>query len=513
MRKSVILAYFPPMKKWILLSFFLISSVFAQEPVNFPEFEEEHIVPEVLVDQFIEVGKKTLFDASQTKRIAPSNGSPVFSWDFGDDSRMQWGEKIAHFYQNPGTYTVTLHVRQGREKEQVSKDVIVYDMKGILVSDTESDSEAIVAQAGEHGIWLDNIPYSKAETGFAAEEEFTRRIQEKLEFVKESQLIIFTPQSLSALQDFAQFWQKASLPARFDLQDKLWVQLSDSSLDKTSKLLQPIFSILHPKFILLTRPEALNPIFERNEAGEIIEKIKSREIEFRIIDERSSTSPLLFLSSLTTYFVSNGISQNVVYLLLAVPFIVFVIAFLRQFVGISTFGVYAPLMLALSFLVLGFSFGLLVFAVVMMVSYLIRLFFEKVELLYIPKVSLLLSILALSFFLVLGLAVYFNSSVNLTLTIFPMLVMATLSEKFLSAQSSSGMKQALFATGETVFVSFMGYFLVTWGWLESAILAMPELIIFPIIALIWLGRFTGLRLSEYFKFRSLFREEDTSEEE
>jgi hypothetical protein len=500
------------MKKWIWLSFLLVSSVFGQEPMSFPEFEEEKIIPRFSVDQFIEIGKKTLFDASQTKRIAPSNGKAVFSWNFGDDSRMQWGEKIAHSYQKPGTYTVTLHVRQGREKEQISYDVIVFDMKGILVSDTEFDSEIIVSQAGEHGIWLDNVPYSESETGFVAEEEFIRRIQEKLSFVKESQLIIFTPQSLSALQDFAQFWQKVSLPARFDLQDKLWVQLSDSSLDKTSKLLQPIFSILRPKFIFLTRPEALNPIFERSEVGDIIEKIKSREIEFRIIDERSSTSPFLFLSNLTTYFVSNGISQNVVYLLLAVPFIVFVIAFLRQFVGISTFGVYAPLMLALSFLVLGLSFGLLVFAVVMFVSYLIRLFFEKVELLYIPKVSLLLSILALSFFLVLGLAVYFDYSVNLTLTIFPMLVMATLSEKFLSAQSSSGIKQALLATGETVLVSFMGYFLVIWEWLESAILAMPELIVLPIIGLVWLGRFTGLRLSEYIKFRSFFREEDAHEE-
>ncbi|MCF7918045.1 hypothetical protein K9L27_03550 [Candidatus Gracilibacteria bacterium] len=500
------------MKQWFLISLFLPLVVFAQTPVDRPQFEEEKIVPSIAVDEFIEVGKKALFDASQTKRIAPINGSPVFSWDFGDDSRMQWGEQIAHLYEKPGKYTVSLHVRQGLERQQITKNIVIFDTKGVLVSDSEDNADDIISQAGEHGIWLENVAYSKGETGFSSEEEFIRRIQEKMEFVKEAKLIVFTSQSLPAFQNFAQFWQKISPEAKFDIKEKLWVQISDSSLDKVGKILQPIFSILKPKFILLTRPEALNPVFERTEGAEVIEKLKSREIEFRIIDERSSTSPLLFLSNLTTYFVSHGISQNVIYLLLAVPFIVFIIAFLRQFVGISTFGVYAPLMLALSFMVLGFHFGLLVFAVVMLVSYLIRILFEKIELLYIPKVSLLLSILALSFFLVLGLAVYFNSSVNLTLTIFPMLVMATLSEKFLSAQASSGMKQALFAAGETVVVSFMGYFLVTWGWMENALLAMPELIILPICGLIWLGRFTGLRLSEYIKFRSLFREEDTNEE-
>ncbi|MCF7905996.1 PKD domain-containing protein [Candidatus Gracilibacteria bacterium] len=506
------------MKKLLYgLSFLLIFPVWAQEIApaeETPAFEEERIIPQILVDAFVEVGKKVLFDASSTKKIALTNGAPVYSWDFGDESRMQWGEKIAHSYERPGRYTVSLSVRQGRERETVVKDIVIFDKKGVFVSDNEAFID-IVSQAGEHGIWLQSIPYEKAETGFSAEEDFIRRLQEKVEFLRESDVIIFSTQSFSGLQSFAQFWRKLSEEKKFDLASKLLVQVSDVSLEKASKLMQPIFSILHPQFILLTRPEALNPIFEQaGYGGEVIEKIKARGIEYRIIDERSSTSPFLVLSKLTTYFVSHGISQNVVYLLLAVPFIVFVISFLRQFVGFSTFGVYAPLMLALSFLVLGLKFGFFVFSVVMLVSYLIRLLFEKVELLYIPKVSLLLSLLSLSFFLVLGIAaVYFDSTINLSLTIFPMLVMATLSEKFLSAQSTEGTRLALLTAGETVLVSFIGYAFITWGWMESAILAMPESILLPIFGNVWLGRFTGLRLSEYIKFRALFREESTEEEE
>ncbi|MBT7772475.1 hypothetical protein HN713_02150, partial [bacterium] len=137
--------------------------------------------------------------------------------------------------------------------------------------------------------------------------------------------------------------------------------------------------------------------------------------------------------------------------------------------------------------------------------------FNRVELLYVPRVSLLLSTLSLSFFLVLGLAVYFKSSVNLTLAVFPMLVMATISEKFLSAQSEDGIRSAAIVTGETVLVALLAFFFIEWSWMENAILSIPEFILAPIFGNIWLGKFTGLRLSEYFKFAALFREDNTEE--
>ena len=91
-----------------------------------------------------------------------------------------------------------------------------------------------------------------------------------------------------------------------------------------------------------------------------------------------------------------------------------------------------------------------------------------------------------------------------------MLVMSMVSEKFLSAQSVEGFRSAMLVTGETIVISLIAYALVNWGWVESSILALPELVLLPILAIVWLGRFTGLRLSEYFKFRALFGE-DTQE--
>ena len=131
---------------------------------------------------------------------------------------------------------------------------------------------------------------------------------------------------------------------------------------------------------------------------------------------------------------------------------------------------------------------------------------------YIPKVSLLLSFLSLSYLCVLGVAVYLDTQINLALAIFPMMVMSTISEKFLASQSSEGIKKALFATGITVFISFVAYSFVEWGWMKNLIIGRPEYVIIPLFLTFLLGKFTGLRLSEYMKFRTLLRE-DLQEEE
>ena len=92
-----------------------------------------------------------------------------------------------------------------------------------------------------------------------------------------------------------------------------------------------------------------------------------------------------------------------------------------------------------------------------------------------------------------------------------MLVMATLSEKFLSAQSESGLKRAFIAMAETVIIAIISFILVQSDFVRTAVIAHPEWIFLPMAGIIWLGKFTGLRVSEYLKFRALYTD-DAAEE-
>ncbi len=505
------------MKNFLLsfLGFLLVIPVIsAQEKVNLDSLPAEKvnspIVPIISVDDFIPQKEKILFDASKSNFRGISAGTPSISWNFGDGTPVQWGKQIIHSFEKTGKYTVKLSIKQGRKRESAEKDVFVYSRKGVIVAKSREKIEGIIQEAGENGVWLKPIILKTLETGVTADEELVGELQKNLEFLKESERVIFYTDTADELQNVAQWWQKLAGSDYFNPKQKTWVQVSEvASLKKFKKLLYPSFSILNPREIFLIRPKALSLFFEKNPA-KLVSELQNRGLEYEIIDGQSNTTWFLPISKLTNYFVFRGISQTVLYLLLAVPFIAFLIAFARQFVGIKTFGVFSPLMLTLSFMLLGLDFGFTVFLVVLLVSSLLRLFFEKVELLYIPKVALLHSGVALSFFLILGIAVYYDISLNLALAIFPMMVMSTISEKFVSAQSSGGLRSALWSAGETVAVSLLAYLFVMWPWVQTNVLAVPELIFLPALGIIWLGRFTGLRLTEYFKFRTLFK--DDSEE-
>ncbi len=216
-------------------------------------------------------------------------------------------------------------------------------------------------------------------------------------------------------------------------------------------------------------------------------------------------------SGMIKYFLDQGVSVDVIYLILSVPLITLVIAFFRQIIGISTFGLYMPLIIALSFELLGVIFGLVILLLVIIVSYLLRRIIGKMNLLYIPRTSFLLSFIALSFFIVIWFSINYGSPVAIGLAIFPMLMMSTISERISSVQFEEGIAGALKGVIQTIIVALVSYYFASWPWLTNLIIGYPEIIILPLIFILIIGRFTGLRLIEYFRFRTLFR--DSVEEE
>jgi len=86
-----------------------------------------------------------------------------------------------------------------------------------------------------------------------------------------------------------------------------------------------------------------------------------------------------------------------------------------------------------------------------------------------------------------------------------MLMMSTLVEKFVSTQTEQGLKSALILIFETLLVAIICYFVAEWDWIKTMVFGYPELIFVFILANIFLGRWTGLRLFEYFRFYEVIK--------
>ena len=76
-------------------------------------------------------------------------------------------------------------------------------------------------------------------------------------------------------------------------------------------------------------------------------------------------------------------------------------------------------------------------------------------------------------------------------------------ERFFIIIEESGVRQALVTAGGSVAVSAVTYGIISWEPLQMTFFVYPELILTVAALQILLGRYTGYRVSELFRFRSL----------
>jgi len=212
------------------------------------------------------------------------------------------------------------------------------------------------------------------------------------------------------------------------------------------------------------------------------------------------------ISPIIRYFVEQGVPLDTVILLLMLPIIVTLIAFFRQVIGIKAFGIYTPAIVTFAFLAIPqLRYGVIIFVSVILVGMIVRFLLKRLRILYLPRVAITLSIIALVILIMLGFGGSMQRTGLASVSIFPILIMITIVEKFVAAQIEKGNKVALILAVETLVISIVGYYLASWPLLIKGIIAYPWIIFITIPINIVLGKWDGLRISEYIRFREVLK--------
>jgi len=207
------------------------------------------------------------------------------------------------------------------------------------------------------------------------------------------------------------------------------------------------------------------------------------------------------VSPLINFFIEQGVPLETVILLLMLPVVVTLIAFFRQVVGIKAFGIYTPAIVTFAFLAVPqLRYGVVVFVSVILVGMLMRVALKGLRILYLPRVAITLSVIAFSILILLGMGGFMQRTGLASVTIFPILIMITIVEKFVVVQIEKGNKAAMILALETLVISLAGYYLASWPMLVRGIIAFPWLILITLPINIFLGKWDGLRLTEYVRF-------------
>ena len=136
------------------------------------------------------------------------------------------------------------------------------------------------------------------------------------------------------------------------------------------------------------------------------------------------------LNVIIKFFIMHNVPFDTVILILMLPIIATLITFFRQVVGIKAFGIYTPLIITFAFLATGIKYGLAIFIAVVVSGMISRFILKPFRLLYLPRVAIMLTLVALVILSILLLGGSFKRTGLASVSIFPILIIITLVEKF-----------------------------------------------------------------------------------
>lgn len=206
--------------------------------------------------------------------------------------------------------------------------------------------------------------------------------------------------------------------------------------------------------------------------------------------------------------VMAGVPANTIILLLLLPVVALFIAAARHVIGLRGYGIFLPAALSVVFVAIGPLVGVVLFLVIVTYSVSIRFFLRKskIRLQYLPRMALVLWFVVLGVLSVLFIAPVTRIEGLTNVSIFPVLVLVLLAEDFSKIQLGKSARTAVTMATETVALSLISYYFLTLESVRSFAILHPELLIVSVaLADFIVGKYIGLRVMEYWRYRKLLK--------
>jgi hypothetical protein len=203
--------------------------------------------------------------------------------------------------------------------------------------------------------------------------------------------------------------------------------------------------------------------------------------------------------------VKAGVPSRTVILILLLPMLATIIAFIRHVIGLPSIGMLVPVALSITLLSTGITAGLILLATIIFSSTIARILLKKVRIMQLPKMAFSMFIVSIFLFLTLTVSAFAGILVVKQLSIFPVLLLILLSEQIIAVQQERSAQEMIIISMVTFAIGILGFLLLSSIHLRNTILLYPEFILILIPLNIVIGRYFGLRLMEYFRFSSIMR--------
>jgi len=202
--------------------------------------------------------------------------------------------------------------------------------------------------------------------------------------------------------------------------------------------------------------------------------------------------------------VRLGVPANTIVLILLFPVIAAVIAAARHLIGLRGFGIFIPAVLSVAFVATGIIVGILLFTIILLVATLARYVLRRLKLQYMPRMALLLWFVSIGVLITLLVSPAVGLEAMLTISIFTMLILMILAEDFIEVQMGKSRQEAIELTVETIILALICSLILSLESLQRFAILHPGWLLLAVAVFdVFVGKYVGLRYTEYMQFRRL----------
>jgi len=204
-------------------------------------------------------------------------------------------------------------------------------------------------------------------------------------------------------------------------------------------------------------------------------------------------------------FVLPNESQNAFKHLLLIPIGALVVVLLRVLIGLKTSGTFMPVLLAMAFVQTELVPGVSMFLIVVSIGLIVRSYLSDLNLLLVARISAVLIVVVGIMAMLAVLAYKLGFTDIITITFFPMIILAWTIERMSIIWEENGPKEVFVQGGGSLMVAIIAYFAMTNSVMQFWTYNFPEILLSVLALIILVGRYSGYRLSELHRFAPMVR--------
>ena len=196
-------------------------------------------------------------------------------------------------------------------------------------------------------------------------------------------------------------------------------------------------------------------------------------------------------------------TQAVYRVLLLIPIGAFLLVILRNFVGIKTSGTFMPVLIALAFRETGLLSGIALFSIVVALGLTVRFYLERLQLLVMPRLTAVLIVVILTMVTLSIVTLSLGIQLGLSIALFPLVILTMTIERMSVVWEQRGSTEALVSCLGSLLTAAAAFLVMNVKWTEHMVFVFPELLLVMLAITLLLGRYSGYRLTDLYRFKAL----------